>query len=109
MTNKAIGILDLYGEPAFPILQHENSSYISTLETIKASQDSNSEGIIFTEIMEGFMTDKEDVESFTVATNAGQGGANTARFFLSVHSYNTDIRKCPLVTQIFYCYKINVV
>lgn len=67
---------------------------------VDEAQAAKSEGINFTEVMEGFMYIGDEIEDFTFAADVARAACNSARFYLSVHAWNTDTRNCPYETFI---------
>jgi hypothetical protein len=61
----------------------------TTQELISNAADDDTSGIGFSEVMSGFIHIGEDVEDFDIATRIAQSECESARFFLSVKSYNT--------------------
>lgn len=65
-------------------------------QIIRMAQDSDAEGIEFTEVMSGYINTEDqvntgnDATNFSVATDAAQAAGSTARFFLSCHAWDTD-------------------
>ena len=85
------GMLDLFGPPGrslalAPELQHAT-------QILEESQRSNVPGTAFTEIMEGYIYAGGDIEDFNVAAEVARGVSSSARFFLSVHAWDTKQRK----------------
>lgn len=62
----------------------------TTEKLLAASRDDKSSGIGFSEIMSGFIHIGDDVEDFEIATKMARSECETARFFLSVKSWNTE-------------------
>jgi hypothetical protein len=85
------GILDLFGPPGRslaldPDLQHAT-------QIIEDSQRNNALGTTFSEVMEGYIHAGGDIEDFKVAEEVARGVSSSARFFLSVHAWDTTQRK----------------
>lgn len=59
--------------------------------TIKNAKETETKGIEFSEVMEGYLHIGPDIEDFDVAEYYGKGDATLARFFLTVHAWDTDI------------------
>jgi hypothetical protein len=83
--------LDLFGPPArgltlTPELQ-------DAIRTIEDSQRNNMPGMAFSEVMEGYIYAGGDIEDFNVAAEVARGVSSSARFFLSVHAWETVERK----------------
>ncbi|KAF7543933.1 hypothetical protein G7Z17_g10345 [Cylindrodendrum hubeiense] len=81
-------LLDNFDEPQFPL--ERDRSVEAVEEKIAQASDRHSAGIGFTEIMAGFMHIGEDVEDFEVATRVAKGRSESARFFLSVKTWDTE-------------------
>jgi choline dehydrogenase-like flavoprotein len=102
----ANGILDLFGKPAFPVLN--NTSLEGTVEMISNASYNHTAGIGFTEVMSGFIHIGDDVKDFDLATKIAQSSCEAARFFLSVKSWNTkdfvsNSSHSSLLTGTFSC------
>jgi hypothetical protein len=81
------GALDLFGEPAFPMAEEETAEAESL---IKESIATKSGGIAFTEVMSGFIHVGEDIKDFELAAKTARGLSESAKFFLSVKSWNIN-------------------
>jgi hypothetical protein len=55
--------------------------------------DSKANGIVFTEVMSGFINTQDEVDDFDIAYDAATAAGSSARFFLSCHSWNTNQRE----------------
>ena len=97
------GNLDLFGPPSrsltlTPDLQHAT-------QVIDNAKTSNAIGTAFSEVMEGYIYAGGDIEDFDIAAEAARGVSSSARFFLSVHAWETTERKnlillhCELVRR----------
>ena len=84
-------MLNLFGRPAHPIPQEGKLKHAEKI--IDEAQAAMTNSIAFTEVMEGFMYIGNDINDFTIASNAGRAACNAARFYLSVHAWNTDTCK----------------
>jgi hypothetical protein len=82
------GVLDLYSRPRHPHPLDESRR--TAFLTIKDAKDSSAQGIEFTEVMAGFINVEDDVEDFNIAYNSAAASGSAARFFLSVHAWDTD-------------------
>ena len=82
------GVLDLFAEPRH--LRKMPQPLKKAYDTVRAAGDAGAEGIQFTEVMSGFVTLEEGIDDFNIAYNAAVGAGSSARFFLSVHAWNTD-------------------
>ncbi|KAJ5153414.1 uncharacterized protein N7482_009892 [Penicillium canariense] len=82
------GILNLYGEPRFPVMDHADIK--TTEELIDLAKDDQTSGIGFTEVMSGFIHIGDDVKDFDLATKIARSECEAARFFLSVKSWDTE-------------------
>ena len=85
------GELDLFGPPGrslalTPDLQHAT-------QIIDNAQTSNAPGTAFSEVMEGYIYAGGDIEDFSIAAESARGVSSSARFFLSVHAWETTERK----------------
>lgn len=82
------GVLDLFGRPAH---SHPLPDELRKAERlVKEAVHSAAEGIEFTEVMSGYINVQDDVEDFKIAADAAAAAGSSARFFLSVHAWNTD-------------------
>ena len=81
------GILDLFAQPAFPML-HDKSS--EDLVGIRNASSDKSDGIGFTEVMSGFVHIGDDFKDYEVAQRIARGRCESARLFLSIHSRDND-------------------
>lgn len=81
-------MLDLFGLPArsFPT----DRSLKKAIKTVEDAQAASKRGLEFTEVMTGFIHIGGDIDDFEIASNAGKSSAEAARFFLSVHAWDTD-------------------
>ena len=85
------GLLDLFGPPAKRLpLTPDLKEAIEIIEDAKRSDNASTE---FTEVMEGFIHVGGEIENFAVAEGAAIGASSSARFFLSVHGWDTDTCK----------------
>ncbi|KIM77112.1 hypothetical protein PILCRDRAFT_12290 [Piloderma croceum F 1598] len=81
------GLLDLFGPPAKTLsLTPDLKEAIEIIEDAKRSDNASTE---FTEVMEGFIHVGGEIEDFAVAEGAAIGASSSARFFLSVHGWDT--------------------
>jgi hypothetical protein len=77
----------MFGRPAHPLPKLPE---IESLEaTIARAAKSDTAGVIFSEVMSGFIYSGSDVKNFEVATNLARGRCESARFFLSTRSWDT--------------------
>lgn len=86
------GVLDLFGEPAHNFLPEDAESQQIRADMLLAGNNGDA-GLSFTEAMEGFIHIGEGVDDLAVATSIARERSETARFFLSVRSWNTRHRK----------------
>jgi hypothetical protein len=63
------------------------------IEIIEDAKRSDNSGTEFTQVMEGFIHVGGEIEDFAVAEEAAIGASSSARFFLSVHGWDTDTCK----------------
>lgn len=82
------GVLDMEKPPRHAKLMDKalQRAHDTVQEAVKAS----SQGIAFTEVMSGFINVQDQVEDYDVAYNSAAAAGSSARFFLSVHAWNTD-------------------
>jgi hypothetical protein len=69
--------------------------------TISRSKKEETSGTGFSEVMSGFVYTGSDVEDFRVATDLARSRCETARFFLTVNSYDISERE-----QISYSFSL---
>ncbi|KAH8683558.1 hypothetical protein BGZ61DRAFT_358000 [Ilyonectria robusta] len=81
-------LLDKFDEPQFPL--ERDLSIEAVEETIAQASDRQSAGIGFTEIMAGYIHTGENIEDFEIATRAAKGRCESARFFLSVKTWDIE-------------------
>jgi hypothetical protein len=87
------GILDLFGYPEHPIFFEESVTLAQAEDTIYNAIAARKEGIIFTEVMKGFIHLGDEINDFDVAANQAKSECTDARFFLSVHAWDTNSRR----------------
>lgn len=80
----------MFGKPKYPLPRDEGIEKLSTA-MVKAGDNGNA-GIGFSEVMAGFIHAGPDVGDFHVATDLARSRCESARFFLSVKSW--DITEC---------------
>lgn len=82
------GILDFEKRPrhARPMVGSLKRAH----DTVQEALNSSSQGIAFTEVMSGFINVPDDIEDYDTAFNSAAAAGATAKFFLSVHAWNTD-------------------
>ncbi|KAK6075726.1 glucose-methanol-choline oxidoreductase [Seiridium cupressi] len=117
------GILDLFGSPQFGYDGYEDSddenekeeiaSISSVSDVIKSAQRMNDGGFGFTEVMSGFIhhdqgLKQETQQSYDLAARIAESRCESARFFLSVQSFNTrsivnDPEHRAMLTGTFSC------
>ena len=85
------GILDLFGPPGRSLFLNSELQYAT--QTIEDQQRNNALGTAFSEVMEGYIYAGDDIEDFSVAAEVAHGGSSSARFFLSVHAWDTMQRR----------------
>jgi hypothetical protein len=81
-------LLDLFGPPKKSLVLTPDLK--AAIETIEDAKRRNSSGTVFTEIMDGFIHIGGEIEDFTIAEEAARGTSSSARFYLSVHAWDTD-------------------
>ncbi|KAE8036870.1 hypothetical protein FH972_009503 [Carpinus fangiana] len=82
------GVLDLFGRPAFPVLD-DHTIEPAQSRTSRATIN-RTNGVEFSEVMSGFIHVAESVpEDFEVAAKIAQSKGEVANCFLSVKTYNT--------------------
>ena len=85
------GVLDLFGPPGRSLVLTPELQYATQI--IEESRRSNALGIAFSQVMEGYIYAGGDIEDFSVAAEVAHGVSSSARFFLSVHAWDTTERK----------------
>jgi hypothetical protein len=96
------GVLDLFGPPGRSLTLTPDLQF--TTQIIEESQRSNALGTAFSEVMEGYIYAGGDIQDFNVAADAARGVSSSARFFLSVHAWDTTQRKSvPHSFQLRHC------
>jgi hypothetical protein len=80
----------MFGSPAFPI--PTDKSVDSLTDKIVRSESTDSSGVGFAEVMSGFIHAGEDLGDFEHAAELARSRSESARFFLSVKSW--DISEC---------------
>lgn len=93
----ATGLLDKFDEPQFPL--ERDLSIEAVEETIAQASDRQSAGIGFTEIMAGYIHTGENIEDFEIATRAAKGRCESARFFLSVKTWDIENRESQPINR----------
>lgn len=88
------GTLNLFGQPAKTTPQDDDLKRATVI--IEDAQANSRDGISFTEIMEGHMYVGSDIEEFEIAERVARGACSGARFFLSVHAWDTEARECKI-------------
>lgn len=82
----------MFGSPAFPLPRDKS---IHTLTDKIARSDSNgSPGVGFAEAMIGFIHVGDDIDDFDKATQLARSRGESARFFLSMKSWDISEREC---------------
>jgi len=90
-----IGVLNLFGSPAFPVLS-ECEDIVAAEKMINDAEAAKTEGIEFTEVMSGYIYLGDDIQEFDIAAKQAEASCENARFFLTVHAWNMDTCKRPL-------------
>ncbi|KAK8038165.1 glucose-methanol-choline oxidoreductase [Apiospora phragmitis] len=123
VDNRRNGILDLFGSPRFSgdhLRTNETDSddeeaCISSARTvIKTAERLNDAGFGFTEVMSGFIhydewkQDAAGLDTYDLAARIAESRCESARFFLSVQSFNTrsiinDPEHRAMLTGTFSC------
>ncbi|KAI9802390.1 MAG: hypothetical protein M1833_001896 [Piccolia ochrophora] len=86
------GVLNLFGRPSHPYPASSADKSLHHARTIiKSAQENSSSGIKFTEVMEGNIYVGDDVDDFNIAAKAAIDSGDTARFYLSVYAWDTNI------------------
>ncbi|KAL3427916.1 Cholesterol oxidase 2 [Phlyctema vagabunda] len=110
-------ILDLFGEPQFPIekrrISTQDTRIIDARSLIEATKASQANGYGFSEVMSGYIhigdgLVGDKVEDFQTAAKTAQGLCEAARFFLSVKAWDTEkiVRRADhtaMLTGTFVC------
>ncbi len=100
------GILDLFGPPQHPHLRGrryyddieekaENHSIYKTRSAMTLAQRQNDSGFGFTEVMSGYIHHntkfiRDNLDTYELAARTAKNLCETARFFLSVQSFDTN-------------------
>jgi len=85
------GILDLFGNPKFPVTTNEQDEAIDRLANVIArAMDHAKAGIEFTEVMSGFIHAGGEVRGFDDAAQQARSHGEAARFFLTVKSWDVS-------------------
>ncbi|KAJ7596444.1 hypothetical protein C8J56DRAFT_917433 [Mycena floridula] len=97
------GLIDLFGGPKHTVAQVGDTSAAEAL--IRRAGHNK---IQVTEVMEGFIHLGHDIEDFEVATNRARGAGSYARFFLTVHAWDTEalargVSQRAMLTGTFTC------
>ena len=71
----------------------EHSGLAQAEDTVYSAMSTGKEGIIFTEVMKGFIHIGDEIDDFDVAADQAKSECADARFFLSVHAWDTDTRR----------------
>jgi hypothetical protein len=87
------GKLDLFGYPEHPILSEESVTFAQAEDIIYSATAARKEGIIFTEVMKGFIHLGDDINDFEVAADQAKSECTDARFFLSIHAWDIMSRR----------------
>lgn len=87
------GDLDVFGKPAHPYPRDPNMYKLAN--AIDKADNNQDAGIGFSEVMSGFIHAGSDVGDFDVAAKLARSRLESARFFLTVKSWDTDERKSP--------------
>ncbi|KAK6209218.1 hypothetical protein LQW54_006538 [Pestalotiopsis sp. IQ-011] len=121
ISEKQNGILDLFGSPQYgrgiadesDDEQSDVISISSASDVIKSAQRMNDAGFGFTEVMSGFIhhdqgLKEETQQSYDLAARIAESRCESARFFLSVQSFNTrsivhDPEHRAMLTGTFSC------
>ena len=83
------GVLDFAGKPARSAFASDKG-LLDAEALVAQSCRSESGGIGFSEVMEGFIHIGPDIKDFQSATRFAKGANHSASFFLSVRSWNLD-------------------
>lgn len=78
----------MFGKPAFPMNGTPRS--IELTQKIEMAVQRGSAGIGFSEIMAGFIHSGPDVGDFRASTELARRNCETARFFLTARSWDTQ-------------------
>ncbi|KAH7143579.1 hypothetical protein EDB81DRAFT_947639 [Dactylonectria macrodidyma] len=81
-------LLENFDQPQFPFDEDLTVKVIQ--DKITQASDNQSAGIGFTEIMAGYIHTGDDIDDFEIATRAAKGRCESARFFLSVRTWDVD-------------------
>lgn len=101
------GTLDMFGSPKFPLPRDD--AMVKLAATMAKAEGNFNSGVGFSEVMSGFIHAGPDVGDFHVANDLGRSRCESARFFLSVRSWDVTERTSnpnqPLVCAILTCRK----
>lgn len=81
----------MFGSPKFRLPRDDGIEKLSN--TIAQTQDNRTSGVGFSEVMAGFIHAGRDVGDFDIATKLARSQCESARFFLSVKSWDTSERE----------------
>lgn len=84
----------MFAEPAYPFPKTPDMEALAT--TISQAADHNNSGLIFSEVMSGFIYAGSDVGDFDVAAKLARGRCESARFVLSTRSWDTNGCECKM-------------
>lgn len=79
----------------------DNASIEATEKLIDVAKNDQTSGIGFVEVMSGFIHIGDDVKDFDLATKIARSECETARFFLSVKSWDTEDCKSTTFLDFF--------
>lgn len=85
----------MFGTPAYRSPQDAETAQLA-YRLAKATENQNT-GVVFSEIMTGFIYTGHDVKDFEVATKLARGRCENARFFLSVKAWSAEEREFMLL------------
>jgi hypothetical protein len=77
----------MFGKPRFPLPIDESINLLE--EAIEKSIENKIPGVGFSEVMTGFIHVGRDVTDFEIATKLARSCCESARFFLTVKSWDT--------------------
>lgn len=81
----------MFGCPKFPLPRDEGIERVANI--IAKATDNKSAGLGFSELMSGFIHVGHDVVDFNDAANLARSRSESARFFLTLMSWDTTERK----------------
>ncbi|KAL7909362.1 hypothetical protein GGI35DRAFT_479634 [Trichoderma velutinum] len=81
-------LLDVYGSAELSLPKEPDIEKLAN--TIRRARENNYSGVGFSEVMSGFIHVGQDVNDFVIAANIARSQCESARFFLSVKSWDSS-------------------